>query len=383
MDKPDYFVDVAGERVYQNQSKAYYDTYTKWRNDPENGFGYGFRHDTREHTYVDGEGYADEFAVTAEKETLNRCFRFLGIAMLIFFTFQFALYIIMRYCFGISNIGWVYYTQSGSVKATSDTQCFIYCGMKIVSYIAVILFCAFRLRLPVKVSMPAERFNPRLLLMGISVSMLFLVISRVFDYIYVKLATAVKLDVCSYSYMRPDSVSMQIVYYVTVLVIIPILGELVFHGYILQLFRQFGDYFAMFIAALMNACYYHDLSKILFIFFLSGIMGFITIKTGNIYAAIVARVAVALVSQLFNEMSIRNGDYSVLFWAVVISMVILIVSYVSITYLRDHMRRMSITNGDATEISISEKLRLMLNSNFLTLWMVLSLLATILTVRFI
>lgn len=383
MDKPDYFVDVAGERVYQNQSKAYYDAYTKWRNDPENGYGYGFRHDMREHTYVDGEGYADEFAVTAEKETLNRCFRFLGIAMLIFFLFQLALYIIMRYCFGISNIGWVYYTQSASVKSTSDIQCLIYCGIKIISYIAVIAFCAFRLRLPAKVSMPAERFSPKLFLMGISVSIMFLVISKVFDYIYVRLATAVKLDVCSYSYMRPDSTSMQIMYYATVLVIIPVLAELVFHGYILQLFRQFGDYFSMFIAALMNACYYHDLSKILFVFFLSGIMGFITIKTGNIYAAMVARVGAAFVSQFFNEMLIRSGDYSILFWTLVISLVILIVSYVLITYLRDHMKRTSISNGDATEISISEKLKLMLNSNYLMLWMVLSMIATILTVRFI
>lgn len=383
MDKPDYFVDVAGERVYQNQSKAYYEAYTKWRNDPENGFGYGFRHDTREHIYVDGEGYADEFAVTAEKETLNRCFRFLGIAMLIFFSFQLALYAIMRYCFNISNIGWVYYTQTASVKSVSDIQCLIYCGMKVASYIAVIVFCAFRLRLPAKVAIPAERFSPGLLLMGLSVSMMFLVISKVFDYIYVRLATALKLDVCSYSYMSLDSTSTKIVYYATVLVIIPILGELVFRGYILQLFRQFGDYFAMFVAALMNAYCYHDLSKILFVFFLSGIMGFITIKTGNIYAAIAARVSVALVAQLFNEMSIRGDDRSVLFWSVVISLVILIVSYILMTYLRDHMNRISIANGDSTEISTSEKLKLMLNSNYLTLWMVMSMLATILTVRFI
>ncbi len=55
----EYLIDVAAEKVYVSQDKAYHDAFTKWRNDKHNRFGYRFVHDSREHTYVDGEGYAD------------------------------------------------------------------------------------------------------------------------------------------------------------------------------------------------------------------------------------------------------------------------------------------------------------------------------------
>lgn len=382
MKNPDYMVDVAGERVYQNQSREYYDEYTKWRNNPDNKYGYAFQHDTREHIYVDGAGFADQVAVDAERTALFKCFQVLGIAMLIFFAFQLALFLVMKYCFDINYYGWVYYSEKDTVKDIPASQGLAFCIIKLLSYVTVMAFCSAKLKLPFKVHMPREKINQKFLWLSISAALIFMVISRVFDYIIVHFMQLARIDVCFYSYMGSESVYLRIFYAVTELALIPLFAELVFRGYFLQLLRQFGDYFAIIVAALLNAYYYHDITKMMFIFCLACILGYVTIRTGNIFSAVITRIFVALPSYIMTEMSISAADSEAYFWEIILSMLILAVAFTVYVYLRRNTRHDFMPVGDSTEMTAVQKMKIMLNSMPLVIWMIITLVCVILSVRF-
>ena len=79
----DYLIDIASDSQYQNQSDEYYKSYTRWRMNENNRFGYKFVKDKREHTYAYGEGYEHKKASDAEKKALRNCASLTGGCLLV------------------------------------------------------------------------------------------------------------------------------------------------------------------------------------------------------------------------------------------------------------------------------------------------------------
>ena len=378
----DYFIDVARDHIYQNQGKEYTEAFTEWRNDEKNPYGYAFIHDSREHIYVDGEGYADEFAVTSEKETLHRCFKVAGIAMLIMIAFQTALSLSMRWIFGSQMDGWIYYSERSALRQYGFEQIAVYCAIKIIAYLSVILFCALKLRLPKKVYLPTEPVSRKKITYAVCVSLIFMVIARIFDYVLVKMFYSANIDMCFYRYVISNSPSGQYFYMATELLIVPILSEIIFRGYFLQLFRQFGDMFAIIFSSILASCCFHDISKLMYMFFFSIILATVTIKTGNIFASMIARIVVVDVTYVLNDFSVGALDYELRFREIIVCIFLLVVCTCIITYLHEYITTPR-TQPDSTEITLTGKLRLVLNSNYMIAWLLLSLFETILAVRIV
>lgn len=378
----DYFIDVARDHIYQNQGKEYTEAFTKWRNDEKNPYGYAFIHDSREHIYVDGEGYADEFAVTSEKETLHSCFKVAGIAMLIMIAFQTALSLSMRWIFGSQMDGWVYYSERSALRKYGFEQIAVYSAIKIVAYLSVILFCALKLRLPKKVYLPSEPVSRKKITYAVCVSLIFMVIARIFDYLLVRMFFSANIDMCFYRYIECSSPSGQYFYMATELLIVPVLSEIIFRGYFLQLFRQFGDTFAIIFSSILASCCFHDISKLMYMFFFSIILGTVTIKTGNIFASMIARIVVVDVTYVLNDFSVGALDYELRFREIIVCIFLLVVCTCIITYLHEYIATPR-TQPDSTEITLTGKLRLVLNSNYMIAWLLLSLFETILAVRIV
>lgn len=381
-DNTDYFIDVARDHIYQNQGKEYTKAFTEWRNDEKNPYGYAFIHDSREHTYVDGEGYADEFAVTSEKETLHRCFKVAGIAMLILIGFQTALSISMKWIFGAQMDGWVYYSERSSLRKYSFEQITVYCAIKIIAYLSVILFCALKLRLPRKVYMPNEQVSRKKITYAVCVSLIFMVIARFFDYLLVKMFYSVNIDMCFYRYVVGNSPSGQYFYIATELLIVPILSEIIFRGFFLQLFRQFGDTFAVIFSSILASCCFHDISKLMYMFFFSVILATVTIKTGSLFTSMIARIIVVDVTYVLNDFSVGVLDYELRFREIIVCIFLLVVCTCIITYLQEYIITPR-NRPNSTEITLADKLRLVLNSNYMIVWLLLSLFETILAVRIV
>lgn len=379
----DYMVDVAGERVYQNQNEEYYKAYTKWRNSPKNKFAYTFVHDTREHIYVDGEGFADKIAARAERDALLKCLQLLGTIMIAFFVTQVALYVIMDKVYDVTYAGWVYFSEQSDIPVVSSAAVYFHCTFRIFTYIALIVCAKLILKIPNKVVYTNERLELKPFVFGLSLALMFAVCGRFFDYIFAYLSSKVGLNACLIFQMKSDSFAANLFFTVSEFMIIPVAAEIFFRGFILQLFRQFGDGFAIIVSALATALCYHSIEKSMFIFVLSLILGVITVRNGSLFSAIYVRIAVAALSMSLNFIAAYSDDATYKFMEICISLLIVGISFAIFAYLRRNGDTLLYMKEDATELTVSQKLRMLIYSDQMVIWMLCSLVSTILCLRFI
>lgn len=109
----DYMIDVAQDTTYQNQSDDYKKSFAKWRSNPQNSFGFQFTHDTREHSYIDGEGFVPHKAEVAERISMLKCCSLLGICLVVMLAIDFLNYFIVNKYAPDTTGTFVYFSQTG------------------------------------------------------------------------------------------------------------------------------------------------------------------------------------------------------------------------------------------------------------------------------
>ena len=108
----DYMIDVAQDTTYQNQSDDYKKSFAKWRSNPQNSFGFQFTHDTREHSYIDGEGFVPHKAEVAERISMLKCCSLLGICLVVMLAIDFLNYFIVNKYAPDTTGTFVYFSQT-------------------------------------------------------------------------------------------------------------------------------------------------------------------------------------------------------------------------------------------------------------------------------
>ena len=202
----DYMIDVAQDTTYQNQSDEYKESFAKWRSNPQNSFGFQFIHDTREHSYIDGEGFVPHKAEVAERISMLKCCSLLGVCLVV------------------------------RLKMVSEQAEKI----KLVT------------KIPNKVVFANSKGYEKMRGTAIVIMMVIIVVGRVGQYILSLLFSAVHVDgIYSILVFSTDPITA-VISFAFFAIIVPIIQEILFRGVILQTFRQFGDTFAILITALVN-----------------------------------------------------------------------------------------------------------------------------------
>lgn len=262
-------------------------------------------------------------------------------------------------------------------------QVFLYCGLKLFSIATIITISDMVLKLPRQVVIPHERQKPAYLISGTSLILILTIILRIFDYGTSNLFAAVNIDSTYYSYISTDSTQSQILFFIFELILIPALTELFFRGMILQLFRQFGDNFAILISSLAAACCYHEMSKIFFIFILSMALGVFTVKSGSVFPAIAAKVLSLNLTYLLNSFTLLKNRASVRMTGALLSIVLLALFTIILLMLHGKLIRPFKLEHDTTEMDMRQKSRQLLNSSWCVIWLTAALLTAIVSLRFI
>ncbi|MCR5121886.1 MAG: CPBP family intramembrane metalloprotease [Ruminococcus sp.] len=378
-----YMVDIASDRVYNNQDEEYRSAFTRWRNAGFNKLGYRFVHDKREHTYVDGGGFADKLAVTAEINSLHGCLQFLSMLMMIYFCFEQFFYMFMKTHYDHVFINRTYYSLRSMSYAVSSEQMYVYCLTRIALLCFPIIVMLKIVKLPSKVAIPRSKLDRRLVFYGFSVALMLFVCFRFFDYLLTYMLQMINIDVTFYTYIQTDTEQAQICYFVCELVLVPILTEILFRGCILQLFRQFGDNFAIFISSLAAALCYRDISKILYMFTLGIALGVFTIRNGSLIPAMVTNLFFTNITLLLNTLAKEKFLIRNRLTEISVCLVMLCVSFLFLIFMRIHFDNPFKLVNDNTELTFQQKVRQLLNSSWTVIWLICMLLSTILSVSFI
>lgn len=385
MDKfdDDFVIDVAKEHKYQNQNDEYYQKFLKWRSDSKNPYGYKFVHDTREHAYVDGEGYVDKKPEQAEKNALVKCCALLGLTMLAMFATDFAKLLVDKYVFKLEYGSNLYYSDTRTSGTFSAGVIYSTAFFSMLKYIIPVIFFKLISKIPLKVAMPAGKFNHSICASGILVMLTVMAIGRIGNYLLAHMMQIVRIDSVYYDYINCDDKTAMLTFFICQYIIVPILIEILFRGFILQTFRQFGDFFAILITSIVNCLCYYDLTQFAYIFCASVVIGLFTIKSGSIVTAATMRVIVRTLTFIINSVLNASDYFPGKIFEYAVCFIIFICSL--ITYSRIISRNEWNFNIDAdnSDLSIKEKVKVIVTSTPITIWGLLTIVTAIMTLRFI
>ncbi|MBR4622151.1 MAG: CPBP family intramembrane metalloprotease [Ruminococcus sp.] len=375
-----YIIDVAKRHKYYNQSREYQKKYQQWRTAKNNPYGYNFVRDSREHAYVDGEGFIDNTGIDEEKNVLLNCFRLLGVAMLIMAAVCVVKIIVMKILFGYDNGGRMYYSMVDSKSALSIQAAYTLTILNLLEYFLPLFFLNATTHLPLKVAIPIKRTKMSVLLSVVLVMMLLLAVGRLVNMFMSVALSKLSIDSLYYDYIVVDDPATMLVCGLLQHVVLSVLIEIFYRGYLLQLFRQFGDMFAVLLTSVVSVWMLQDLTQIGYLFIVSFFTGLVTVRTGSIFPACIMRVSARLIAFAITLVHFGVSDA----YGEVFELVIMIAVFFGSVFYYKRMGRKSFRlaiGKDSTDMTLRAKFRMMILSAPVWCGFLAMLVLCILTVR--
>ena len=376
--------NVAKERTYQNQNKDYDDAYFKWRADESNQYSFNYVQDTREHSYMPGSGFIRQNADTAEQATLHNCLRLLGVVMLIMLLYDVLIFLLMAYFNDGEPCNAVFFSDISKFGNSSLINCLICSGLQILKYCTAIAVYHIRTKLPLNVTMPKGNHNATLMFKfnAIVIMLMIVVLGRFCNVLLAKILSFARID-CVYIYMynTPDRTAT-VISLVFNCIVLPVLIEIFFRGLVLQSFRQFGDSFAVIVAAVACGLSFYDISYVGFAILCSAVIGVFTLRSGSIVTAILMHSISTMVNYTLSYIGIINPELGKI---LSISVCILICAAALVVYSRLNSRKdwsFNMERGES-ELTFTKKVELMMSSNTVAMWFVCAVVMTIVSMRFL
>lgn len=379
----EFLIDVVKEHKYQNQNKEYCQSFFEWRKREKNKYGYKFVHDKREHTYVDGQGYIEKKPGEAEKKTLLKCCSILSLVMILYFALDlfsgFAInYIDKYYSANIADVPTsdVFETTCASVVLAKSFLNVISLVIPIIVFMAV-------LKLPKSVMLPKSESNRKYSAIGVILSLVIMIVGRASRYFISGILTFVNIKFDPFDFVYTDNLLVMTIFFVVQCFAVPILMEILFRGIVMQTFRQFGDFFAIIIAAFATCLCYSDITEKGYYFVLAFVIGMFTMKTGSISTAFLLNCSAQLVSHLINYFMIDMTYFAGMVYQLVVCMVVLIGMVIVYTRLLDDGDWSFNIDRDNGYLSTREKVKVTFTSNMILLLLIASVITTFVSLRFI
>lgn len=150
--------------------------------------------------------------------------------------------------------------------------------------------------------------------------------------------------------------SIQILYFISLAVIPPIVEELVFRGAILHGLRRFGDGFAILGSAFLFGMFHGNFIQIPFAFLCGLVLAFVVVKTGNLWVSIVIHfinngmaAAVTLLERQMGD-GMANALYMLAFY------VWIVLGIIAVIFLAVRRQRFFSLERSASTLRSSQKL---------------------------
>lgn len=373
--------DIAKEHKFANQNKEYNEQFAKWRADEKNPYGYKFVQDVREHSYVVDEGYLKSKSDVAEKIALFKCLGLLGavmIAMLFIYAFK---NIFLNVLYPEFSGGVIYYKdKSGLNDNISAWAAFVVMIFDMAKFLIPTLIFAVITKLPGKVAFPFNKCESSVTASSVSILLVIAVMGRICRYLFSQVCAAAGIDaVYMFSYNGSDPM-VSVISCLSYCIVLPICIELFFRGVVLQTFRQFGDSFAVTVSTVVSGFICYDVSYIGYALMCSLVLGVFAVKTGSIRTTILMHISAATVNYSLSLISIYGTSVGKIVETAACMLIIglSIFGYSRLTAREDWNFNLG---GDHTEMSFAQKLKILLSTDTVVIWLVAAVTFTFLSYR--
>lgn len=362
----------------QNVSNDEYTrSYMEWVSDRDNPYGFTRHAESHVHSYTAGHGYNRPGPDAEEHKALYNCLSTLGLAMLCFLGMDVVRYVLLYSLFGPSSTGIniLYYSQRFADPVSySPLAISIYLLMVILKFALAIHIIQSRTKLPTAVIMGHPHQRSMVSFNSIIVLLVIMVVGRLCGLLLSRILDLVHVDTVYCLMINDSSVFSSLVSAILNCVLMPIMIEVLFRGCVLQLFKQFGDTFAVIISSVVTALCFYDLSYMGYVLCCAIVLGIVNVSAGSLRLSVIMHsiansINYALVLVGFLDKGIGR--------IVEIGIYFLICTCALVVYFRfndEKMWRMS-DIPKASGLKMEKKFETVLSSNTVALWFVLVLVA--------
>lgn len=248
-----------------------------------------------------------------ERKKIRRCGSFLGLA-LVLYTVTGLLTAAVAYA-----VSWAV-SGSSVVSGQLETQI-----ITTVTYVAsfVIPFALYMVleKMPLRAALPLRRFNGKITLMAIPLSMGVSVAASWLVALVGAFFSAAGMEASAPDFMPPTQTAAFVLYVINVTVLPAFLEEFVFRGVILQSLRRFGDAFAVGVSAVIFGLMHMNLVQAPYAVVMGLLFGYLAIRTGSLWTGIILHFINNMITVLlqvfqsgagFSEQVAMNAAYMIL-----------------------------------------------------------------------
>lgn len=367
---------------WRYQDKAYNEMFKAWRRQRKDSVGFYYVSKPNELTYLDGYGFVTDYPEAAERNALRKVMNVIGATMMILGVID------LLYKYAVPNVlaafGADIYFDKYTKTFYGDEWLILGIDVffNVIKRLLPLWYVYKKMQMPIKVMIPIRITNRTLFRYAVPV-MLFAAgcctaASGMYDLI---------LGLCGISkdklFDMPDSKAVLVLYLIVHIILIPIISEMHTRGALLQLLRQFGDGFAIVVTALLTSLISYNISTFCYIFVVSLVIGYFTVRTGSVITAILMRITAAAVSYgVFMADEFVSDENSGLV-VMILMLIILGVGLVSFVKLLLNYSNNFSLNFKGRYLSFSDKCGIIVSSIPVVIGLTIIIIHTIINISFV
>ncbi len=344
----------------RQQDKAYNEMYREWSLDKANDFGFFKQSAEKENTYLDGEGFVGQYPAADESEVLQRTIRLIAGVMTAYTLLQFiTLLIFSGYphpVMGIHICSEGFFIGHGAFPVVMSYI------MNIALRLIPTIYLMVKLRAPLRVMLPTKVSNKPLFFNSIFFALLaFGVLFLCLDLQKAMLNT--KHDWEHILLLDEWQITPVMVLYI---IVIPVMTEIIHRGIFLNLFRQYGDGFALVISSMLSA-FFSPEGHFLFIFAYSLLTGYFALRTGSVLTAIMMKIIFTTSYYTITITRVLSGDSLPLVPMGIIIIFIGIGVIATIRFVARYSNRISLPMNNMF-LSDTDKIMMVFSNPYIMIW---------------
>ncbi len=367
---------------WRYQDKTYNEMFKAWRRKRKDSIGFYYVSKPNELTYLDGYGFVTDYPEAAERNALRKVMNVIGVTMMILGVID------LLYKYAVPNVLAAFGADIYFDKYTKTFYGDEWLILAIDTFFSVIkrliplLYVYKKMQMPIKVMIPTRITNRTLFKYAVPVMLFTAGCCTAASGVYERILHFVGIEKDKLFDM-PDSKAVLVLFLIVHIILIPIISEMHTRGALLQLLRQFGDGFAIVVTALLTSLISYNISTFCYIFVVSLVIGYFTVRTGSVITAILMRITAAAVSYgVFMADELVSDENSGLV-VMILMLIILGVGLVSFVKLLLNYSNNFSLNFKGRYLSFSDKCGITASSIPVVIGLTIIIIHTIINISFV
>lgn len=363
------------------QDKEYSELYRKWRIEHKKDYGFYFLDNSDELTYRNGEGFITESPQAAERSVIVEIHSLLAKFLTIYTVLNIAVWLV-RNLAPFGDIPFLY----NLLRFVSSSEFFAVATdyvVKITIRLLPLIYLLKKINMPKKLLMPVKIYNKPMFNIAVPMAMLTFGIATVLSNIQHTAAVLMGVDP-NFSIWVPRNKVCFVLSAILTAVIIPVLSEIVHHGIILQILKQFGDGYALILTSLIAALTAGNYHTFLFTFTVMLVVGFFVVRSGSIVTGFIMRIIISgsvYFLTVLKTAALPEGMYMTITAALLFVYIAAGFTAVSV-FIKKHSNKISLPLYPMY-LDTKERIMCCLTNASVIMWLVLTLMLMIIDIKWL